>query len=127
MAQRDRAVITLAAIENGNLKQGVAGIVVSKDRALQLYSLLSTYRELVTNPAPLTVIYTATTIEHRNAYQEVTALILETNQDIKFIEEENGFRNTLLKILEEIQVKIYSFLLTISYLFENLIWVSLAH
>ena len=110
MTQRDRAVIALAAIENASLKQGVAGIVVSKDRALQLYSLLSTYRELVTNPAPLTVIFTASTIQHRNAYQEVTALILETNQDIKFIEEENGFRNTLLKILEEIQVKNIFFL-----------------
>ena len=76
MTQRDRAVIALAAIENAILKQGVAGIVVSKDRALQLYSLLSTYRELVTNPAPLTVIYTASTIEHRNAYQEVTSLMV---------------------------------------------------
>lgn len=110
MAQRDCAVIKLAAIEKKKLKPGLTGIVVSKDRALQLYSLLSTYRELVINPAPLTVIFTASTIEHANAYEEVKALILEINQDVKFIEECDGFRNTLIKTLEKVQVKNIFFL-----------------
>ncbi|MBU3917614.1 hypothetical protein KKA14_18950 [bacterium] len=108
--QRDLAVLELATIENRSLKPGLVGIVMSKDRALQLYSLLSTYRELVINPAPLTVIYNASTIEHANAYEEVKALIFETSQNIKFVEETDGFRKTLLKILDEVQVKNIFFL-----------------
>jgi hypothetical protein len=110
IAQRDSAVIELAAIENSNLTPGLVGIVVSKDRALQLYSLLATYRELVINPVSLTVIYTASTIEHENAYKEVEALTLKLHQDIEFIKESNGFRNTLLKILDKVQVKNIFFL-----------------
>lgn len=110
LLQRDRAVIELAAIENRNLKQGLAGIVVSKDRALQLYSLLFTYHELVTNPAPLTVIYTVSTVEHANSYEEVSKLISKIYPNIKLVKEVGGFRNTLLMILDKIQVKNIFFL-----------------
>ena len=110
MTQRDCAVAELAAIENRNLETGLAGIVVSKDRALQLYSLLVSYHELVSNPAPLAVIYTASTIGHANAYEEVKTLILKFNKDIVFIKEFDGFKNTLIKTLDAVQAKNIFFL-----------------
>lgn len=110
MAQRDCAVTTLVAIEKKKLKSGLSGIVFSKDRALQLYSLLSTYRELVINPAPLTVIYNASTAEHENAYEEAKALILEINQNVTFVKECGSFKKTLIKTLDKVKVKNIFFL-----------------
>jgi len=110
IAQRDSAVKKLAAIERSNLKTGLAGVVFSKDRALQLYSLLVSYFELVSNRAPLTVIYAASKKEHERAYEDVKQLILELNLDVKFTKENYGFRNTLLKTLDDVYVKNIFFL-----------------
>jgi len=110
LTQRDSAVIELSTIESRIMEAGLAGVVVSKDRALQLYSLLISYHELVSNPAPLTVIYTASTSDHANAYEEVKILILEMNIDAKFIQEFDGFKNTLTNALDAIRVKNIFFL-----------------
>jgi len=49
----------------------MAGIVFSKDRALQLHALLSSYFEQVSDPAPLTVLYAASSPVHQSAYMQV--------------------------------------------------------
>lgn len=109
-AQRDRAVMELAVIENRNLEQGLVGIIVSRDRALQLYSLLFTYCELVVNKVPLIVIYAFTTIEHASAYEEVNELFSKLYPDIRFVKEVDCFRDTLINILNTVVAKNVFFL-----------------
>lgn len=110
IAQRDLAVSKLTVIENDKLKAGLVGIVFSKDRALQLYSLLVSYYELVSNRVPLTVIYATSTKEHSRSYDDVKKMVLELNLDVRFVEESEGFRNSLLKTLDDVCVKNIFFL-----------------
>ena len=50
------------------------GIVFSRDRPMQLDALISSYRTLVANPAPLDVIYVASTSDFAAAYSQVEQL-----------------------------------------------------
>lgn len=82
---------------------GASGIVFSMDRALQLDALLSSYRECVRHPAPLHVLYRATTAEHRDAYASVLA---EHAQAIAGAVEQRSretFRPQLLEILDGVK------------------------
>ncbi|PCJ59292.1 MAG: hypothetical protein COA79_11385 [Planctomycetota bacterium] len=110
IAQINKAVLELVAIENTQLVPGLKGIVVSKDRALQLYSLLFSYYELVSNPVALTVVFTATTDDHFNAYKEVKEEISKLMPDITFIKDEGDFKATVVKVLDDIKVKNIFFL-----------------
>jgi len=58
------------------------GVVFSKDRALQLHGLLSSYLEQVSPLQPITVLYDASTDSHRQAYEAV----IDTFQDVSIIE-----------------------------------------
>lgn len=100
--QRARAVTALADIESQGLRQGLAGIVLSKDRALQLYTLLSTYFKHVTNPAPLTILYAASTSRHATAYLEVQDVLAESGLNVAFVREGPVFKDSLLAVLQEI-------------------------
>lgn len=77
----------------------VEGIVFSKDRALQLHALLSTYLDKVSDPVRLTIIYEASTKEHMAAYDEVSNLF--RGHDFVFVRqsEARGFRGDLLDVL----------------------------
>ena len=108
--QRDRAVAMLAEFESTGLEKGLTGIVVSKDRALQLYSLLCTYRELVTHPVALTVIYSTSSADHYIAYKEVEVLISDGNLKVEFVKEAGSFRTTLNKVLSLVRTKNIFFL-----------------
>lgn len=108
--QRDRAVVELAEAENSSLMQGLTGIVVSKDRALQLYSLLRTYRDLVSNPVALTVIYSTSTVAHSEAYEEVKHLFSEVNPKIDFVREIDNFSATINHVLRKIKTRNIFFL-----------------
>lgn len=72
-------------------------IVFSKDRALQLHALLSSYCENVANPAPIHLLYHPSNNEHSRAYQEVIEMFPET---IRTARRDNPFRTTLLETLE---------------------------
>jgi len=100
--QRNCAVLKLAKIFGAELKLGLTGIVVSKDRALQLYALLRSYEEFAENYAPLYIIYTASNDTHKKSYQDIKTLAAKINIPIYFIEEKNGFRATLLNVVMEI-------------------------
>jgi len=50
------------------LNKGISGIVFSKDRAMQLQALLSSYFFYTKNYAALTILYTCSTEEHRKSY-----------------------------------------------------------
>jgi hypothetical protein len=51
-------------------------IVFSKDRALQLHALLSSYLEKVVSSVPLHILYHTSTPSHQRAYEEVIAIFL---------------------------------------------------
>lgn len=108
--QRNRAVAKLAEIESFGLEPGLSGVVVSKDRALQLYSLLCTYRELANHPAMLTVIYSTSTEAHSKAYKEIEELFSDGSLKIEFVKEVDSFRVTTNKVLSRINTKNIFFL-----------------
>ncbi len=70
-------------------------LVLSKDRAMQLHMLLATYREMVKNCHKITVLYTASSYEHDQSYNELVNLF----QNVVFVKEEN-FKNDILKIFK---------------------------
>lgn len=80
------------------------GIVFSKDRALQLHALLSSYLEKVISPAPLHILYTASTFEHQKAYQKLMEIF---SGKFLFIKQssDDSFRNDLLRILDSISTE----------------------
>lgn len=78
-------------------------IVFSKDRALQLHALLSSYHEKVTNPVPVHVLYHTSNTSHQKAYEDVISLF--NDQQISFIKQnsKDTFREDLITLLESLQ------------------------
>ncbi|MDY6825257.1 MAG: glycosyltransferase family A protein [Thermodesulfobacteriota bacterium] len=62
-------------------------IVFSKDRAMQLHGLLSSYLEQVTPVQPVTVLYDASTESHHRAYADVIEIFLNTSDMIEFVDQ----------------------------------------
>jgi len=81
---------------------GAECIVFSKDRALQLHSLLSSYSEKVISPSHLHVLYNTSAQKHQKSYEEVKEIFLNK---ISFIKQssDSSFRSDLLKILSSVQ------------------------
>lgn|GEM_PF-6805731 len=76
-------------------KHPAAGIVFSKDRALQLHALLSSYSEKVTSPAPLYILYHTSTPRHQKAYAELMEILPHQFLFIKQLSADS-FRSDLL-------------------------------
>ena len=72
---------------------------------MQLYALLESHQIFLKNTVPIIVIYTVTTVDHLESYVEVKKLINLTSLSVQFIEEKNGFRHTLLSVLQKIKTK----------------------
>lgn len=70
-----------------DLNNGISGIVFSKDRAMQLEALLSSYFYYTKNPAPLLILFTYGNTQHKLAYE----ILQKEFQDfpVSFIEETN--------------------------------------
>lgn len=83
-------------------REQAEGIVFSKDRAMQLHALLSSYRARLQDPQPLTVLFSASTPEHLAAYKAV-AVDFESRTTI-FVEQTNGssFRVQFLALLRAV-------------------------
>ena len=77
-------------------------IVFSKDRALQLHALISSYLGKVASPVPLHILYHTSTPSHRKAYDEVRELF--SNNDISFTKQDdsNSFRSNLISLLKSV-------------------------
>ncbi|MDO8652451.1 MAG: hypothetical protein Q7R66_09700 [Undibacterium sp.] len=110
LLQRRNAADCLAAIESAKLRPGLACIVFSKDRPLQLYSLLHSYFEKVRSPVPVTVIYDVSDEAFARAYQEVSESFVGREVSVTFVRELNGFRESLLQELQKIEVQSVFFL-----------------
>jgi hypothetical protein len=82
--------------ENSREVDTLSGIVFSKDRPLQLFSLLTSYLEKVDNPCTLTVLYSASSPHYLKAYLTISELFSRSN--IYFVKEQD-FRSDLLGML----------------------------
>lgn len=76
-----------------------AGIVFSKDRAMQLHALLASYFSYVKNPLPLYILYTFSNERHARAYEELKSIF--GSKEVVFIKE-SAFKPNLEKLLESI-------------------------
>ena len=110
ISQRDEAISRLVKTEEIKLNHGLVGVVFSRDRALQLYTLLQTYYAKVKDPVPLYVVYSASSNAHLESYNEIYIALQLGACNITLIKEQEGFRTTLLKLLHEISSKNIFFL-----------------
>lgn len=73
----------------------------SKDRAIQLHAFISSYLEKVKNSSPLNILYTASTKEHEESYNQLISIF--SNKAINFIKEVN-FREQILFLIQNLKV-----------------------
>lgn len=93
----------------GSCVHPAEGIVFSKDRALQLHALLSSYLEKVVSPVPLHILYHTSTPSHQKAYEEVIAIFLNKFSFIKQ-SSNNSFRDNLITLLDSVPAQKVFFL-----------------
>jgi hypothetical protein len=110
LAHRANAIAELTNLENLDLKAGLTGVVFSKDRALQLYSLLHSYFELVENPVEMFIIYSASSDKHSKAYRDVIEALNNSSVAVTFVREAKSFRETVLEVLKQVKTKNIFFL-----------------
>jgi hypothetical protein len=95
-------VAALTAVPERNRSHNAEAVVFSMDRAMQLDALLGSYVAKVKNPAPLHILYRATTSAHRKAYDQALALYDVVVRDITVQEARTTFRQQLLGIIDQI-------------------------
>jgi hypothetical protein len=100
----------LLSTNTHNLKEGLSCIVFSKDRSIQLFALLESYNNNIDEEINLTVIYNVSNEDHKKSYEELIILFSKTNKKINFVLETKTFKNSLLKVLQEVQTKNMFFL-----------------
>lgn len=110
LLQRSHAVEELVVMEKAGLEPGLVCVVFSKDRALQLYTLLHTYFLHVKNPVPVFVIYSVSNEAHAQSYREVKSAFTAHEVAVTFVVEEKSFRDSLLNVLAKIHVSSIFFL-----------------
>jgi len=101
--QRDNATKKIVEIFSSNYEKGIEGIVFSKDRAIQLYSLLESYLKFVINPCKLHILYNASNSEHLKTYKELEKIISKKTELIKFCLEENTFKINLMDCISKVR------------------------
>ena len=77
-------------------------IVFSKDRALQLHALISSYLEKVASPVPIHILYHTSTPSHQKAYEEVVEIFPNNNISFTKQDSDNSFRNNLISLLKSV-------------------------
>ena len=110
LSQRSIAVRELVDQADNQLHDGLIGVVFSRDRAFQLDALLESYFEKVLNPVDLIILYKATDLSNKKAYEEVIERFCNQSPAIRFIQEFGNFRNCLLRVLSSIKARSIFFL-----------------
>jgi len=85
-------------------------IAFSKDRALQLHALLSSYLEKVVSPVPIYILYQTSTSSHQQAYEEVVDIFSNNNISFKKQDADNSFRSNLISLLQSVNAEKLFFL-----------------
>jgi hypothetical protein len=83
-------------------KYPAACIVFSKDRALQLHALISSYLEKVASPVPIHILYHTSTPSHQKAYEEVVEIFPNNNISFTKQDSDNSFRSNLISLLKSV-------------------------
>ncbi len=109
-SQRNNAIFKLVNKEKEGLISGVSIVVFSKDRAMQLNAMLESYFNFVKNPVNLFIIFQASSKVHYHAYTEIKSIFKNSLVDIQFIHENEGFRSTLISVLNKIKTQSMIFL-----------------
>ncbi len=86
------------ANHNQHLNKQITGLVFSKDRAMQLHALLSSYFHYTQNAAPLTVLFTFSSELHQQSY--VTLQNQFMHLPVTFVQEVN-FAQQLLQLVKQ--------------------------
>ena len=89
---------------------GMTGIIFSKDRPTQLFALLESYSIHARSASPLKVIFNATSQDHREAYHEIRSYFSGPHFRIEFIEQDDSFKEILLRVINKIKTKTIFFL-----------------
>jgi hypothetical protein len=85
--------------QSKNEENGVASIVWSKDRAMQLHAFIRTFKKYCKNRGPLYVLYQTSNERHKKSYLELIEIFKD--DQIFFINEKN-FKEDLLKLCESL-------------------------
>ncbi len=85
-------------------------IVFSKDRALQLHALISSYLEKVASPAPIHILYHTSTQSHQKAYEEIIEIFPNNNISFTKQDSDNSFRSNLISLLKSVHAEKIFFL-----------------
>src|SRR5829696_1488892 len=85
----------LSSVDRERAGRGAEGVVFSMDRAMQLHALLVSYQSRVANPAPLHVLYRASSAAHQAAYDEVLATFPHVLGSVNRQQERATFRPQL--------------------------------
>ena len=85
----------------------IEGIIFSKDRPIQLFALLESYYKNCLDPKPLNIIFNASNLNYKNAYDDIANTYKQ--YPIIFIQEDD-FRKTLINSLGKIISKYVFFL-----------------
>ena len=96
-----QALLVKEALANMPARKGktiAEGLVVTKDRPMQLHMTLTSYFDMVKNPVPLTIIYCATSTRYQKAYDEIAAEFKDRN--VTLVPEEGGFKAAIVRALE---------------------------
>lgn len=78
-------------------------IAFSKDRALQLHALLSSYLEKVASPATVYILYQTSSPSHQKSYDELIEIFSENNIFFKKQDSDNSFRSDLISLLQSVR------------------------
>ena len=82
----------------GRRNDGISAIVFSKDRAMQLHALITSYFFYTKNAAPLTVLLTCSDDSHKRAYEDLQRDF--STQPVRFVTE-NNFNTQLKDIIKD--------------------------
>jgi hypothetical protein len=85
-------------------------IVFSKDRALQLHALISSYLEKVATPVPVYILYQTSTPSHQKAYDELIEIFSKNNISFKKQGSDHSFRSDLIFLLQSVNAERIFFL-----------------
>ena len=96
---------------------GCSIIIFSKDRAMQLHVLLSSYYEKVINPVKIYILYTYSSARHEKSYLDIQNIF--DSKNIEFILETN-FRRQLIKLLNNLGTKKMFFLVDDNIFIKNI-------
>jgi hypothetical protein len=110
LEQRDLAILKLIELDVAPLQNDLTCIVFSKDRVLQLHSLLQSYFELVDNKVTVIVIYATSDERHNRSYEQLIKMFHSGSNKVSFVKEQISFKETFLKVINEIKTKNVFFL-----------------